>query len=39
VALEDPSALIRVQQRAPTLVELIRWYIGTFGNVSKWQLS
>jgi integrase len=37
VALEDPSALIRVQQGAPTLAELIRWYIDTFESVSKWQ--
>jgi integrase len=39
VALEDPSALVRVQQGAPTLAELIRWYIDNFENVSKWQRS
>jgi hypothetical protein len=39
VALEDPSALIRVQQGAPTLAELIRWYIDNFESVSKWQRS
>jgi hypothetical protein len=30
VVLEDPSALTRVQHGAPTLAELIRWYINTF---------
>jgi hypothetical protein len=39
VALEDPSALIRVQQGAPTLAALIRWYIDNFESVSKWQRS
>jgi integrase len=39
VALEDPSALTRVQQGAPTLAELIRWYIDNFERVSKWQRS
>jgi integrase len=39
VALEDPSALTRVQQGAPTLAELIRWYIDTFETISKWQRS
>jgi integrase len=39
VALEDPSALIRVQQGASTLAELIRWYIDNFESVSKWQRS
>ena len=34
VALEDPSALIRVQQGAPTLAELIRWYIDNFESIS-----
>jgi hypothetical protein len=37
VALEDPSALTRVQQGAPTIAELIRWYIDTFETISKWQ--
>ena len=37
VALEDPSALTRVQQGAPTLAELVRWYIDNFSTVSKWQ--
>ena len=39
VALEDPSALVRVQQGAPTVAELIRWYIENFETVSKWQRS
>jgi integrase len=39
VSLEDPSALTRVQQGAPTLGELVRWYIDNFENVSKWQRS
>jgi hypothetical protein len=39
VALEDPSAVTRVQQGAPTLAELIRWYIDSFESVSKWQRS
>jgi fructose 1,6-bisphosphatase len=39
VALEDPAALVRVQQGAPTLAELIRWYIDTFEIISKWQRS
>jgi hypothetical protein len=39
VALEDPSALVRARQGAPTLGELIRWYIDNFENVSKWQRS
>src|SRR5580704_411364 len=39
VVLEDPSALIRVQHGAPTLAELIRWYIDTFETISKWQRS
>lgn len=39
VALEDPSALTRVQQGAPTLAELIRWYVDTFETISKWQRS
>src|ERR1700688_376086 len=37
VVLEDPSALTRVQHGAPTLAELIRWYIDTFETISKWQ--
>jgi hypothetical protein len=39
VALEDPSALTRVQHGAPTLADLIRWYIETFETISKWQRS
>jgi integrase len=39
VALEDPTALSRVQQGTPTLAELIRWYIETFAPISKWQRS
>jgi len=37
--LEDPSALVRVQHGAPTVAELIRWYIDNFETVSKWQRS
>ena len=33
VALEDPGALIRVQQGAPTLAALIRWYIDNFESL------
>jgi integrase len=39
VELENPSALARVQRGAPTLAELIRWYIDTFETISKWQRS
>jgi integrase len=39
VVLEQPGALTRAQQGAPTLAELIRWYIDTFESVSKWQRS
>jgi integrase len=39
IALEDPTALTRVQQGTPTLAELIRWYIETFATISKWQRS
>ena len=39
VVLEDPSALARVQHGAPTLAELIRWYINTFETISQWQRS
>jgi hypothetical protein len=39
VALEDPGALTRVQQGAPSVAELIRWYIDNFEGVSKWQRS
>jgi hypothetical protein len=35
VALEQPGALTRVNHGAPTLAELIRWYIETFESVSK----
>ncbi len=39
VALEDPAALTRVQHGAPTLADLIRWYIETCETISKWQRS
>lgn len=39
VFLEDPTALAREQHGAPTLRELIRWYIDNFSSVSKWQRS
>src|SRR5579859_192052 len=37
VALEDPTALIRAQDGAPALGELIRWYIDTFKPIANWQ--
>ncbi|TLY76580.1 MAG: site-specific integrase, partial [Gammaproteobacteria bacterium] len=39
VTLEDPAALIRAQDGTPTLSELIRWYIDSFEQISKWQRS
>jgi integrase len=39
VALEQPGALTRINHGAPTLAELIRWYIETFESVWKWQRS
>ena len=39
VELANPGALTRIQQTAPTLGELIRWYIDTFETISKWQRS
>ena len=39
IALEDPGALTKVQQGAPTVAELVRWYIDNFETVSKWQRS
>lgn len=39
VALEDPAALIRAGHGAPSLAELIRWYIDSFEKISKWQRS
>jgi len=39
VALEDPATLVRDQQGALTLAELIRWYIDAFETISKWQRS
>lgn len=39
VELEDPAALARKQHAPVTLAELIRWYIDTFGTISKWQRS
>jgi hypothetical protein len=39
VELEHPGALTRLQHGAPTLAELIRWYIETFETISKWQRS
>src|SRR5450631_1616684 len=35
VALEDPAALTRLRHGAPTLAELIRWYIDTFETISR----
>ncbi len=39
VVLEDPVAFAREQHGAPSLRELIRWYIDNFSDVSKWQRS
>jgi integrase len=39
VALEDPAALTRQRHGAPTLAELIHWYIETFETISRWQRS
>ena len=39
VALENPGALTRAQHGAPTLAELVRWYVDTFETISKWQRS
>jgi len=39
VELENPAALKRKQHAAVTLAELIRWYIETFEEISKWQRS
>lgn len=37
VTLEDPTALAKVQHGAPSLSNLIQWYIDEFEKVSKWQ--
>jgi integrase len=39
VALENPVTLTRLRHGAPTLAELIRWYIDTFESISRWQRS
>jgi integrase len=39
VALEDPAELTRLRVSTPTLADLIRWYIDTFGKISRWQRS
>jgi hypothetical protein len=39
VALEDPSALVRAQQPSTKLARLIRWYIDSFQDISKWERS
>jgi hypothetical protein len=39
VELENPGTLTRVQQGAPKLAELIRWYSDTFEMISKWRRS
>ena len=39
VALEEPAALIRQRHGAPTLADLIHWYIETFEKISRWQRS
>jgi hypothetical protein len=37
VELENPVARVNAQDGNPTLAELIRWYIDTFEQISKWQ--
>jgi hypothetical protein len=39
VALKDPVALTRLRHGAPTLTELIRWYIDIFETISRRQRS
>lgn len=39
VALEDPAALVRAQQTSTRLATLIRWYIDSFQQISKWERS
>jgi integrase len=39
VALEDPSSQFRQNNKPRTLASLIRWYIESFGSVSRWQRS
>ena len=39
VELEDPKELTKAQQGATTLASLIRWYVDSFKNISKWQRS
>jgi integrase len=39
VALEDPSSQFRQNNKPRTLASLIRWYIESFGQVSRWQRS
>jgi hypothetical protein len=39
IALENPDTRAEAQHGAPTLAELIRWYIDTFETISKWQRS
>ena len=39
VELENQAVLGRKQHKPVTLAELIRWYIVTFGTISKWQRS
>jgi len=36
---KTPSALVRAQQPSTKLSKLIRWYIDTFQDISKWQRS
>src|SRR5262245_11992716 len=39
VELEDPKELDKARQGATTIASLIRWYIDSFKNISKWQRS
>jgi len=39
VALADPASPLRQNNKPRTLASLIRWYIDTFEQVSKWQRS
>ncbi len=39
VALEEPAGLTLQRHGAPTLADLIHWYIETFETISRWQRS
>jgi integrase len=37
VALENPTALVKARDGAPSLASLIRWYIDEFKPIANWQ--